>query len=449
LKQTMGFSGFVMSDWAATHTPGAVNAGLDEEMPGSLVPQSLAKAFAGDFLKFSDEALNDPAREAAVNASALRVLTSIYRLRLDECSDCCTPPDCIKELTSVQTSAAHGALARSAAAGSTVLLKNDGILPLNAQRTKRIAVLGKAAKNTYYFSSQGSSHVEASSTLTLLEAIKARAGQVGIDVVSRCDRVDLAACADVAVVVGGAFTTESLDRKSLSLGDHADAMIAEVALQIPTIAVLLTPGAVLTPWREEAAAIMTLFFGGDETGGAIASLLFGDESPSGKLPVMFPASQKDVIWPSWMPNINYAEGIFTSYRSPTFKAAFPFGHGLSYTSFNYSNLEPIGVDSSDCLADEGAKCIQLTIKNVGSSPGAEVVQAYLEFPAHLEMPEKMLRGFQKTRLLQPGEEERLTLSFSPRDLSVYMVGQGRVPQTSGVRAHVGSSSADIRGVIAL
>jgi len=73
----------------------------------------------------------------------------------------------------------------------------------------------------------------------------------------------------------------------------------------------------------------------------------------------------------------------------------------------------------------------------------------LEFPAHLEMPEKMLRGFQKTRLLQPGEEERLTLSFSPRDLSVYMVGQGRVPQTSGVRAHVGSSSADIRGVIAL
>mmetsp|Transcript_65117 Transcript_65117/g.201873 ORF Transcript_65117/g.201873 Transcript_65117/m.201873 type:complete len:241 (-) Transcript_65117:42-764(-) len=210
-----------------------------------------------------------------------------------------------------------------------------------------------------------------------------------------------------------------------------------------------TPGAVLTPWRNETAAVANLFYGGERTGEAWASVIFGDASPTGRLPVAFPATKADAIEPTRGHSateyyaVPYVEGRLTSYRSHVAKAAYPFGHGLTYTHFSYG--QPRVLWGEDCPV---AACLLLTVSNTGRRAGTEVVQTYLRFSPAVGEPRFVLRGFRRTQLLQPGGQQELLFPFSTRDLSEYNPGSGWV-RSHSCEVHVGASSADIRHVVEL
>jgi len=362
------------------------------------------------------------------------------------------PLGCFAALRSNQTSAGHSSVAREVATSAVTLLANDGILPLRAARVSTLAVVGRAASVSVdgtakgeftadYYSGGGSGHCQAWSLVTPLEGIVRRAAAAGVRVNAStsgvvAEAVEAARHADAVVVVAATTSSEAFDRSSLSLDDGADALIDAVAQVRPTIVLMQTPGAVLTPWRDRVSAIANLFLAGQETGNAWAAILFGDATPAGKLPVMFPLTRDDTVAPHGR-QVPYSEGRATSYRSPTFKAAFPFGHGLSFTSFAYGRPQ---VDRSSCNA---RACLRLPISNTGKFPGREVVQAYLEFPPEGAVPGRVLRGFRKTRLLQPGESEEVFFAFSARDLSSYRADGGWTPWEH-VHVYLGASSADLR-----
>jgi beta-glucosidase len=251
-----------------------------------------------------------------------------------------------------------------------------------------------------------------------------------------------AAGVDVAIVVGATTSHEQGDRKDLSLDHGADTLISEVAkVNTKLVVVTLTPGAILTPWRTalQEGAIVNLFLGGQGTGTALAKVLFGDVSPSGKLPITFPSSIDETIEPNTSLTITYSEGMKIGYRNPAHKPAFVFGHGLSYTRFTYSTPS-VNLCPGQCA------CIEVAITNSGSMPGQEVAQLYLKFPADLDMPTNVLKGFQKTSLLSPGASEKVHFVLTERDCSTYSVDKHDFVMESRGRlvAHIGSSSGDIR-----
>lgn len=442
LKERMGFRGYVQCDWGAAYKyTRSVEHGLDQNMPG-------------DDNLFSDEVLG-ALTHGAVDEAARRVLAAIYHAQLDE-EPGCAPPDCKAERASYQRTAEHRALAARAASEAVVLLKNDGILPLRRERVQRIAVVGAAAHAEpgniailpNYYAGGGSGNVPMGSWVSPLDGILRRASKEGMLVVaspnsSIPEALHAASMAQVVIAVVGTSASEFMDRPHLSLHDDGDALIAAVARRRPTIVLMQTPGAVVMPWLDQAAAVANLFLAGEATGLAWANLLFGDISPAGKLPIMFPASEEDTIKP--LPKqVNYSEGLFTSYRNPSLRAAFPFGHGLSYTRFEYGVPQAFRGLSSGCPAPAHS-CLRLAVRNVGERAGAEVVQAYLEFPlAGPDTPQRMLRGFQKTSVLEPGALEEVRFSFTKRDLSIYSVeATGWVLQELA-QVHVGASSADLR-----
>lgn len=246
---------------------------------------------------------------------------------------------------------------------------------------------------------------------------------------------------DAVVVVGATTATESADRLSLDLDDGADDLITRLASKgVPVVVLMEAPGPVMTPWREEVAAALILFHGGEMTGKAWASVLFGDTLPSGKLPVTMPASLDGLSRP--LPDdVVYSEGLLTSYRSPTVRAAFSFGHGLTYTTFEY------GTPAAQVDGCEAQACVSVPIRNTGSMAGREVVQAYVEFEPDTGQPRMVLKGFRKTALLAPGEEETVTFSFRSRDLSVYDWPKQDFVMQHKMKLLIGSSSVDIRKVV--
>jgi len=443
LKAGMGFRGFVMSDWGATHASNSVTQGLDMEMP------------TGQFL--TDSALNQAGNHWAVNEAANRVLAAIYHVGLDVRPGCVEP--CLKELRSNQRTRAHVELARRAATMSVTLLKNDGTLPLNPSRVRTIAVLGVASnvredahmdmwKGSVY-AGGGSGHVISPHEVTPLQGIKERAAEAGVRVLHYAGSNHtyaklVAARAEVAIVVGGAHASEGSDRQILFMAWNAESLIKMVATIRPVVVLTETPGPILTPWRSKAAAVLNLFHGGEQTGKAWASVLFGDVSPAGKLPVTFPASEMDTIWPSGKPVVRYTEKLSTGYRSSHVKAAYAFGHGLSYTTFAYAS--PKVETSGKCT---GVLCIVMSVRNDGNRySGAEVVQAYLRFPQAAAEPAQVLRGFSRTPVLSPGQSVEVRLVFAGRDLSFFRVGVGWVRPCS-LQVHLGSSNVDIRHEISL
>jgi len=237
---------------------------------------------------------------------------------------------------------------------------------------------------------------------------------------------------------------EGWDRRNLSLDDQSNTLINGLCYQKPTIVLLESSGAVLTPWRNCVSAIATLFHGGEQTGNAWASLLFGDAEPKGRLPILFPDAEKDTVTPSFDDRVTYSEGLLTSYRSPKFKAAYPFGHGLSYTDFQFGRPRLlVGTNCSDAV------CVRCMITNVGSRPGSELVQAYLHFTRRGPPHANFLRGFGRTPVLQLGERHAVTFAFTERDLSLYRVDAGDWVRPMGIEVHIGASSTDIRQVIAI
>ena len=258
-----------------------------------------------------------------------------------------------------------------------------------------------------------------------------------------------AAAASVAVVYVRTFEGEIRDRVSLKLPQSADQLITAVRAANPrTVVVLATAGAVTMPWLSQVPGVLQSYFGGQEEGSAIASALFGDINPSGHLPITYPKSETAVPyglktpWAYSDPNIPHTEGINIGYRgyaAQNIKPLFPFGHGLSYTSFKYSDVKV-----KSAKGDKQTE-IRFRLTNTGRVGGAEVTQLYLGvLPTAVETPVKQLAGFHKV-FLKPGKSEWVTISVPSQSLSYYDTASKKFITPEGkVSFFIGSSADDKR-----
>jgi beta-glucosidase len=262
----------------------------------------------------------------------------------------------------------------------------------------------------------------------------------------------LAAASDVAIVCvgfGGDWQSEGFDRTELGLPGKQDALIEQVAAANPrTIVVLNTGSPISMPWLEQVAAVVQAWYPGQECGNAIADVLFGDTNPSGKLPQTFPVRLEDTPayfdFPGENGKVYYGEGLFVGYRSydrRKIAPLFPFGFGLSYTTFSYSSLQLSArqIGSNDTLQ------VSVDITNTGQRTGKEIVQVYVRDPqASLHRPEKELKAFAKVQL-EPGERKTVTLSFGRDALAYYDdLAHEWVAEAGEFEVLVGASSQDIR-----
>ena len=428
LRDEWGFAGLVMSDWAATNNRVAgVAVGLDLEMPGNdgVSDDEVIAAVRSGAL--AEQALNDSAR---------RVVEFARRPR----------PEPVEV-----DFGAHHCLARRAAAQATVLLANDGILPLPPQA--RVAVIGAFAERPR-FQGGGSSLVNPTQVDTALAAFRDR-GQVSYapgydphtsapDKQAIAEAVAVARGADVAVVLVGlppAYESEGFDRGHLDLPEQHNRLVEAVASANPRTVVALSNGSpVAMPWADRVAAIVESYLGGQASGSALVDVLYGDEEPSGRLAESFPFSSADVAADLYFPGeprqVQYREGLYVGYRyydTAEVPVRFPFGHGLSYTTFEYGAVE--------ADADE----VSVTLTNTGDRAGAEVVQVYVAARAgEMPRPRQELRGFRKVRLL-PGESQRVVVPLGDRAFSYWDAECGSWQTEPGeYEVRVGSSSGDIR-----
>jgi beta-glucosidase len=441
IKQPTGWTGFVGSDWgSATGGPTQLsNGGLDMEMPGAaFFGQALLQAVA-----------NGQVTQARLDDQVRRVLTQMFRFGVFDRPRRGTP-------TSVVTTPANVITARDVAAQGTVLLKNTGVLPLTASSLKTIALLGGDAIDPQNIGG-GSAKVNPSpNAVNPINGITSRAG-TGVKV-SWVDgagehvqtpnipaAVTLAKASDVAVVFASYGESETQDLANIDLQNQQNELIDAVATANPrTIVVLNTGSAVTMPWLGKAAAVLEGWYPGQENGNAIASLLFGDVNPSGKLPVSFPKQIADMPtasvqqFPGANDRIEYSEGMNVGYRwydARNIEPLFPFGFGLSYTTFGFSGLT---ISSSG----NGNATVTATVTNTGSRAGAEVVQLYVGQPAANGEPPKQLKGFQKIQL-SPGQARTVTFTLAPADLAHYTDPAGWSTNAGTYRVSVGDSSRNV------
>nr|WP_260408393.1 beta-glucosidase [Planomonospora venezuelensis] len=435
LKESMGFTGWVMSDWLATRSgQKAARAGLDQAMPDDpLFSANLRLGLAAG--TFPRARLDDMAR---------RVLTPMIADGLFE-TRYGSPGREVR-------TAAHTALAREIAVSGTTLLKNrDGLLPL-PKNTGSIAVIGTAAHDDVRITSAGSGRVLPPYVVTPYEGVEDRSGGAvtytpgdGDGAAGLRAAADAAREADVAVVVVGLVTEEGKDRKDLRLPGNMDELVETVAAANPdTVVVLTSPAQVLMPWAGKVKAVVSSFLGGQELGNALAAVLFGDADPGGRLPMTVARRASD--YPAGtrrqFPGVGlrqvYSEGLRVGYRhfdATGTEPLFPFGHGLSYTAFSYRGLSVSG------------STVRVTVRNTGSRPGVAVPQLYLQFPGGAGEPPRQLRGFAKVRLA-PGEAATVTFRLPERAFQIWRGGRWTtVPGRYTV--HVGASSRDLplRGTI--
>jgi beta-glucosidase len=393
LKDGFGFSGWVMTDWGAAHSAQAALSGLDMEMPN---PQYFEGA---DLTSVPMSRIDD---------MATRIVTSLLRVGVVD-----DPPTGSSTLT--VTSTEHSALARQAATEAITLLKNDGAaLPFGAD-VSSILVLGQSAESALTTGS-GSGAVIASNVTSPLAAITNHAGSAtsvsfGNETSSDAEIASAASAADAVVIVIGVPSGEGFDRPSLALTDAQNALIASAAREnARTVVVLDAPGAVLMPWLDTVSALVVGWYPGEENGNALAAVLFGDVSPSGKLPVTFPRDEGVLPVPSASSVVSYSEGLAVGYRE--FDALgvdplFEFGFGLSYTTFAYDGLE------LQPNAAAGSVDVSFDLTNTGDRAGAEISELYLSFPNSAEEPPRVLRGFERSEL-QAGETERVHVELPAR-----------------------------------
>jgi len=217
---------------------------------------------------------------------------------------------------------------------------------------------------------------------------------------------------------------------------------------VRTVVLAQIPGAVVMPWRDSVDGIMALFLGGQETGSAWADVIFGDHAPTGRLPLLMPATEKDTIPPSSASAVVYSEGMATSYRNKEFVAAFPFGHGLTYTNFTYlsPSYGPCDANTSSVVKSRAGAvlCIFTQVRNNGARAARTVAQLYLGFPHAARHPAPLLKGFRRTGMLLPGATQTVSFSLTAQDLSYYDAGAGTWRHVGEFTAHIGESSTDIR-----
>lgn len=423
LRGALGFTGWVMSDWGATHsTAEAANAGLDMEMPDGTFFSALGAAV--------DSGAVAPAQ---LDEMATRIVAALARIGvLDD------PPAGTRD-TPVRTEE-HRLLTREMAAAATTLLKNEAsALPLTTGMT-RLAVIGEAAVRPIVVGG-GSAQVVVGNLVPPLDALAERAG-AGTEVVHADggqDAVDAASLADAAIVFVGLPSSEGADHE-IALPQSTNTLISSVAAANPrTVVVLETPGSVLMPWASEVSAIVEAWYGGEEMGPALARVLFGDTNPGGKLPVVFVQNAADLPFPGDLV-VRYDEGLFVGHRlldRDGREPLFPFGHGLSYTTFAYRGLTLTAGETERELR------VGFELENTGSVAGSEVAQLYVGFPDGAGEPASVLRGFERVTLA-PGEQKTVTLSLGPRALSVWDAAAHAWAVPSGTfRVDVGSSQRAI------
>ena len=467
LKGQWGFKGLVMSDWAAAHdTRGAILAGLDLEM-GTDKPYDefyLANPFA-DGLKdgtYAMSLLDDKARR--------NLYVYFASGAMDE-----------RRPAQINTKV-HQTNARVVAEEATVLLKNEGpLLPLEAQAIKTIAVIGNNA-TVKQCAGGDSSGVKAFYEITPLEGITRRVGrsanvifsqgyaaaappqgtrslpstQPAFDAPSLIARAVAAAkAADVAILVCGndhsqIGDTEGFDRPSMELPYGQDELIRQVVAANPrTVVVLVAGSPVAMPWIKEAPAVLQSWFGGMEAGNALAAILFGDVNLSGKLPCTFPAKLADSPahsvgnYPGDGETVRYDEGLLVGYRwydTMSIPPLFPFGFGLSYTTFDYADLTV-----SNGSADDAVATAQFHLANSGTRRGSEVAQLYVQpRQSRLRRPMQELKGFTKLRL-DPGQSYTVSLPLDARAFAYFDPDRHAwIADAGDYTIAVGSSSRDIR-----
>lgn len=444
LREEWGFDGVVISDWGAVHEPAAaLNAGLDLRMPG----------------RPDDERLRSAAKSGELDMEAVE--RTARRLAL--LAERTTPSD---ESRSVDYEAHHD-LVRSAAASSAVLLTNrDHVLPFTMKPALRIGVIGELARTPRY-QGAGSSAVSPTRLVSGLDALQQRADAAGselafapgyaldgsADTVLTEEARIVADNSDVLVLflgLPGSFEAEGRDRETIDLPADQLELIRTVKGRAGATVVALSNGSAVTTadWRDDVDAIVEFWLTGQAHGDAIADVLLGDVNPSGKLAETIPQRLADtpayLNFPGEFSHVRYGEGIHIGYRhydALDLNVDFPFGHGLSYTSFTYDDLR---VDVHDA-ADPIAFTARLTLANSGGRDGAEVVQLYVsDHTEALRTPPRELRGWAKITL-QAGESRAVEIRVARDDLAHWHPAARRWVAPGGrASVSVGSSSRDIR-----
>lgn len=494
LREEWGFDGLVMTDWGAMNkrVP-ALEAGLDLEMPSS----------HGETDRQIVAAVKDGTLdESILNQSVLRVLNLVKKYAEHKPD---SRPSYDKE--------AHHELARKTAAESAVLLKNDGILPLVSGQ--KIAIIGEFAKNPR-IQGGGSSHINCSQITSALDAFAAINEMPGehvcengtchmipplnyeisyaagystkedrINETMEAEAVDLAKNADVCVIFAGLpdeFESEGYDRTHLNMPDCQNHLIDAICdVQKNVVVVLHNGSPICMPWLDRVNAVLEMYLAGQASGGAAADLLTGRINPSGKLAESFPLKLEDnpsfLNFPGKRYEVSYSEGVFIGYRyydKKKMDVLFPFGYGLSYTTFEYSNLKINGVNCDDALVhsapfgscpagnipadtacrsnapaaeilDSDKVTVSVDITNTGKTAGKEIVELYVKNYIGIEnRPEKELKEFAKI-FLQPGETGTVTFTLNYRSFAYYNETAKDWFVESGLyHILIGASSRDIR-----
>ncbi|TYR80497.1 glycosyl hydrolase [Priestia megaterium] len=443
LKEEWGFEGFVVSDWfAVDERADGLAAGLELEMPSSYG--------VGDE-KIVEAVKNGKLSEEKLDRAVERLLRIIF-MAVDN-----------RKENAVYDKDAHHQLAKEIARESMVLLKNeDCILPLKKEGT--VAVIGEFATTPRY-QGGGSSHIKPTKLENILEEIKITAGSnatvlyaqgyhLTSDVVDQSlmdEAKKVAAQSDTVILFVGlpdSYESEGYDREHLCIPENHRLLIEEVAEVNSNIVVVLSNGSPIEmPWIDKVKGLLEGYLGGQALGGAIADLLFGDANPSGKLAETFPKFLSDnpsyLNFPGEGDKVEYREGLFVGYRyydTKNIEPLFPFGYGLSYTSFEYSNLSI----SKKEMQDTETVIVSVNVKNTGAVAGKEIVQLYVkDVASSVIRPEKELKGFEKVEL-QPGEEKTVTSTLDKRAFAFYSVElKDWHVETGEFEILIGKSSQDI------
>ncbi len=440
LRDDWGFEGYVVTDWGAvSDRVKGLKAGLDLEMPGpgTANDAKIVQAVRSGTL---DEAVLDRAVERL-----LRVLYSYVDHRA---------PDAVFDR------AADHEKAVDMAAECAVLLENNGVLPL--KKDAKVCYIGSFAKTPRY-QGGGSSHINPSKVTSALEAAQAKNRSVRYVPAFSAEKDELlpggleeaaaaAKEAEAAVIFAGlpdSFESEGYDRKHMNLPKVQDELIrAVLAVQPNTVVVLHNGSPVECPWAEQAAAILEMYLGGQGVGEACDRLLWGECNPCGRLAETFPLRLQDT--PSYLnfpgdgKKVHYAEGVYVGYRyydSKQIPVRWAFGHGMSYTEFEYANLAL----SSGIMEDDSTLTVRVDVTNRGKTAGKEVVQLYVrDQNGTAGRPDKELKGFAKV-FLNPGETKTVSMQLTARDFSYWNEELGDWYAPSGSYAVLaGHASDDIR-----
>lgn len=440
LRDEWGFEGLVVSDWGATNKRvKGLKAGHDLEMPssGGMNDKLIVKAV-------QDGSLDESVLDTAVD----RILDLVMKSTKN-------PKDATYDKEE------HYQIAKNIAKESAVLLKNDGSLPL---RTQKILLVGELAIEPR-FQGAGSSFVNCTKISTVEQSLRDAGIEYeftsGYDLSDesfkknaklRKNAVELAKNYDTVLVVAGLpekYEAEGFDRKHINMPQSHDLLIEELAQVNKNVNVVLTMGSsVEMPWIDKVRSVLCMYLGGQSSGDACVDLLLGKANPCGKLAETFALKLSDIPstqnFPGARFSVEYREGLYVGYRyfnTANAPVLFPFGHGLSYTKFEYSNLTL----SSKNITDKDILTATVDVQNVGDMDGKEIIQLYVnDVESSVYTPYQQLKGFEKI-FLKAGEKKRVTFSLDKRSFAFYNVNAGDWQVESGeFKIMIGASSRDIR-----